>query len=167
MLYIKNTMQIVIKKNLNGHWKDADFVTCKLKKIPQKCLLKTLVFVLVETGENIRFSCMKCPSCFHLQDKTPPTKHSVPLSLESTGLLSFLFQLRNKFMASPKSLWSGSGSHHGGGAGDALDGGTSRCAADGVKDVERVWKDALHAVFHWTDLEGMRGNSFHVLCFNI
>lgn len=43
-------------------------------------------------------------------------------------------------------------SYHRGRAGDAVDGGTGWRAADGVKDVKRVWKNALHAIFHRTDL---------------
>ncbi len=44
-------------------------------------------------------------------------------------------------------------SYHRGRAGDTLDDGTGRCAADGVEDVERVWENALHAIFHRTDLK--------------
>ena len=48
----------------------------------------------------------------------------------------------------------GRGSYHGGGAGDPLDGGAGRGAADGVEDVQRVREDAFHPVFHRTDLGG-------------
>lgn len=34
-----------------------------------------------------------------------------------------------------------------------MDGGAGWRATDGVKDVKRVWENALHAVFHRTDLD--------------
>lgn len=47
-------------------------------------------------------------------------------------------------------------SHHRGGVGHARDGGTAGGTADGIEDVQRVWKNALHAILHWTDLEGRK-----------
>lgn len=41
-----------------------------------------------------------------------------------------------------------------------MDGGTGWRAADGVEDVKRVWKNALHAIFHGTDLEGRKNEIF-------
>lgn len=43
--------------------------------------------------------------------------------------------------------------HHWGRAGDALDDSGSWCATNGIKDVQRVRKSTLHAVFHRTNLK--------------
>lgn len=45
-------------------------------------------------------------------------------------------------------------------AGDALDDGAGWRATDGVKDVKRVWKNTLHAIFHRIYLEGGKNEIF-------
>lgn len=82
----------------------------------------------------------------------PDSKEEVRGACTFFRILYWRAQLANivgaEFKAYPRLA-----SYHRGGTGDALNGGTGWRAADSVKDVKRVRKNALHAIFHRTDLE--------------